>query len=467
MPIPHRAPGSLLREPAHSTLLPPNEGPAGSTGYVYLIAAVAALGGLLFGFDTAIINGALVFLKKDFGLNDAQTELAASSILFGAVAGAALAGWLTDRYGRRRVLFGAAALFMVSALGAAVPRTLAEFVVARLAGGLAIGVASLLAPLYIAEIAPARIRGQLVTLNQLAIVTGILLAYVVSYYLADLGLVAWRWMFASAAVPSLLFMLALLFVPESPRWLLGQGRAAEALGTLTRLNGPVAAAAEAAGIQAALAAERGADTRLSQPRLRRPLGIAVALAVLQQITGINTILYYGSIIFTEHSGQSAASAIGANALIGGINFVGTVAALLIIDKIGRKPLLLVASGGMALALGALTVALAQHAAGPWLLGLILLYVACFAVGLGPGVWVVIAEIFPNAMRGRAGSLATVALWAACTLITFTFLSLVKIMGIAGAFGLYAVLSVFTFLFVWRAVPETKGRTLEEIERDWA
>jgi sugar porter (SP) family MFS transporter len=458
-------PGLPLRE-ALAGPSPPGAGPAGSTGYVYLIAAVAALGGLLFGFDTAIINGALVFLKKDFGLTDAQTELAASSILFGAVAGAALAGWLTDRYGRRRLLFGAALLFTLSALAAALPRTLTEFVVARLAGGIAIGVASLVVPLYIAEIAPARIRGRLVTLNQLAIVSGILLAYIASYYLAGLGLASWRWMFAAAAVPSLLFMLTLLLVPESPRWLLGRGRGAEALGTLTRLNGPVTAATEAAEIQAALAAEQGEAASLSQPRLRRPLRIAVVLAVLQQITGINTILYYGSIIFTEHSGQSASSAIGANALIGGINFAGTVVALFIIDRVGRKPLLLFASGGMALALGALVVGLQLHAPGPWLLGLIMLYVACFAVGLGPGVWVVITEIFPNAVRGRAASLATVALWVACTLISFTFLSLVKAAGLAGAFGLYAVLSALTFVFVWRAVPETKGRTLEEIEQGW-
>ncbi|RPD45242.1 MFS transporter [Hymenobacter sediminis] len=464
MPL-QASPNSPLSE-AVAQAPSPTPTSTGDAGYVYLIATVAALGGLLFGFDTAIINGALVFLKKDFGLTDAQTELAASSILLGAVAGAAVAGWLTDRYGRRRLLFGAALLFTLSALAAAVPRTLTEFVIARLAGGLAIGLASLLVPLYIAEIAPARIRGLLVTLNQLAIVTGILLAYVASYYLSGLGLDSWRWMFASAAVPSLLFMVTLLLVPESPRWLLGQGREAEAVGTLTRLNGPATAATETAEIQAALAAEQGEEANLYQPRLRQPLRIAVVLAVLQQITGINTILYYGSIIFTEHSGQSAASAIGANALIGGINFVGTVVALFVIDRVGRKPLLLVASGGMTLALGALVVAMQLGAPGPWLLGLIMLYVACFAVGLGPGVWVVITEIFPNAVRGRGASLATVALWIACTIVSFTFLSLVKAAGLAGAFGLYAALSAFTFLFVWRAVPETKGRTLEEIERGW-
>ncbi|GAB3298280.1 MFS transporter [Hymenobacter tenuis] len=461
-----RAPGPLFRESAGSPAAATVSAPAGNPSYVYLIATVAALGGLLFGFDTAIINGALIFLKQDFNLTDAETEWAASSILFGAVIGAALAGGLTDRYGRRRLLFAAAALFTLSALAAAVPRTLTEFVLARLAGGLAIGLASLLVPLYIAEIAPARIRGRLVTLNQLAIVTGILLAYVASYYLAGQGLDSWRWMFASAALPSLLFMLALLLVPESPRWQLGRGQETEAFHTLTLLNGPLAAATEAREIQSALEAERGEEASLRQPRLRRPLRIAVVLAVLQQITGINTILYYGSIIFTEHSGQSASSAIGANALIGGINFAGTVVALFVIDRIGRKPLLLLASGGMALSLAALVVALQLQAPGPWLLALIMLYVACFAVGLGPGVWVVITEIFPNAVRGRAASLATVALWVACTLISFTFLSLVKAAGLAGAFGLYSFLSALTFVFVWRLVPETKERTLEEIERAW-
>lgn len=463
---PHRAIGGMTRDvggPAASAILPPG----GQPGYVYLISVVAALGGLLFGFDTAIINGALVFLKKDFVLTDSQTEWAASSILFGAVAGAAAAGWLADRLGRRKVLFWAAALFMLSAVGAALPTDLLQFIGARVVGGLAIGVASMLSPLYIAEVAPARIRGQLVTLNQLAIVTGILLAYIVSYYLADLGDVAWRWMFASAALPSLLFMVALLLVPESPRWLLGRGQADAALKTLTKLSGPEAAALEVVNIEQALTAERGSDARLSQPRLRRPLLIAISLAVLQQITGINTILYYGSIIFTEYSGQSAASAIGANAIIGFIDLLGTVIALFIIDKVGRKPLLLLASGGMFITLALLSLALQLNATGPWILGLILGYVACFAVGLGPGVWVVIAEIFPNGVRGRAVSLATVALWIACTLITFTFLSLVNAVGLAGTFGLYAGLSLLTLVFVWRAVPETKGRTLEEIEQGWS
>lgn len=439
----------------------------GSAGYVYLISAVAALGGLLFGFDTAVINGAIVFLKRDFALTDFQTEIAASSILFGAVVGASIAGMLTDRFGRKRILFSAAALFLLSAIGAALPANLTQFAAARFVGGLAIGVASMLSPLYIAEVAPARIRGRLVTLNQMAIVTGILCAYVVNWLLSDVGASAWRWMFASAAVPSLLFLLALLFVPESPRWLIGRGRRDAALATLTKLSGRQEAQAQATEISDAIAAEQGAKISLRQPRLRLPLMIAISLAVLQQITGINTILYYGSIIFTEHTrAQSAASAIGANAIIGAINFTCTIVALLIIDKVGRKALLLGASSGMAISLMLLSGALYLHASSMLILALVLCYVASFAVGLGPGVWVVMSELFPTGVRGRAMSLATISLWTACTLITFTFLSLVNAISISGAFAIYGVLSLLTFIFVWRVVPETKGKTLEEIEATW-
>ena len=238
-----------------------------SASYVYLISAVAALGGLLFGFDTAVINGALVFLKKEFMLNDLQTEIAASSILLGCVFGAGFAGGLTDRFGRKRLLFSAAALFLISALGAALPNNLTQFAVARFIGGLAIGVASMLAPLYIAEISPARIRGRIVTLNQLAIVSGILIAYIVSWGLSGIGESSWRWMFASAAIPSLLFLLALLFVPESPRWLIQKGKRSEALKILTKLSGSHEAQKQVGEIKQALAQETGT--------LRELFGIAV------------------------------------------------------------------------------------------------------------------------------------------------------------------------------------------------
>lgn len=439
---------------------------SGNVGYVYTVAGVAALGGLLFGFDTAVINGAIVFLRRDFALTDFQTELAASSILIGCVIGASVAGALNDSFGRKKVLFAAAMLFLLSAISAALSANLAQFAIARLVGGLAIGVASMSSPLYIAEIAPATIRGRLVTLNQMAIVTGILCAYVVNWLLSDLGAASWRWMFAVAALPSLLFMLALFFVPESPRWLIARGRVEEALAILIKLAGQQQAPIQVGEIEKAIAREQASVTRLWHSKLRTPLFIALALAVLQQITGINTILYYGSIIFTDYAQQNASSAIGANTAIGAINFIGTIVALWIIDRVGRKPLLLIASGGMTASLALLVGAFYLQAASSIILLLILCYVACFAVGLGPGVWVLMSELFPTAVRGRAMSLATISLWTACTLITLTFLSLVNAVGVSGAFGMYATLSLLTFIFVWRAVPETKGKSLEEIERWW-
>ncbi len=439
-----------------------------SARYAYLIAAVAAISGLLFGFDTAVINGALIFLRAELALTTRGTELATSSLLVGCALGAGVAGWLTDRLGRKRILIVSALLFAASAVGAALPRDLAEFVAARVVGGLAIGVASVLAPLYIAEIAPRAIRGRLVSLNQMAIVSGILLAYFVNWLLSFAGPSSWRLMFASAAVPSAAFFFALLFVPESPRFLVEKGREAEALAVLTRVGGAAAARAELVEIRDTIAQEAGTLRELFQKRLRKPLGIAVFLAVFQQVTGINTVIYYGSLIFKEQvGGQSDSAAIGANVIIGSVNFLMTMVALWVIDRLGRRPLMLLASGGMALALLVLGFAFRlQPPPALVILLVILLYVASFGVGLGPGVWVVIAELFPTRIRGRAMSIATLCLWLACILITSTFLTLVEAVGSAGAFWLYAALSVVNFLFIWKVMPETKGRSLEEIERSW-
>jgi sugar porter (SP) family MFS transporter len=439
-----------------------------SSRQAYLIAAVAAISGLLFGFDTAVINGALIFLRADLGLTTGGTEVATSSLLFGCAAGAAAAGWLTDRLGRRRMLIVSALLFAGSALGAALPRTLAEFAGARLVGGLAIGVASVLAPLYIAEISPRAIRGRLVSLNQMAIVSGILLAYLVNWLLSFAGPAGWRLMFVSAAVPSLAFFAALLFVPESPRFLVERGRTVDALTVLTRVNGEQQAVAELDEIRGTIAEESGSLRELFSRRLRRPLAIAVFLAVFQQITGINTVIYYGSLIFKDEvGGQSDSAAIGANVVIGVVNFLATIVALWLIDKLGRRPLMMVASAGMAAALLVLGLLFRlQPPPALMVLAVILLYVASFGVGLGPGVWVVISELFPTRIRGRAMSIATLCLWLACILITSTFLSLVEAVGPTGAFWLYAALCVVNFLFIWRVMPETKGRSLEEIERSW-
>lgn len=440
----------------------------GSTLYVSLTSIVAATSGLLFGFDIAVINGAILFLREQFRLTEIETEVAASSLLIGCVFGASFGGWLSDRFGRRRILIVSALLFALSALGAALPRNLAEFAAARFAGGLAIGMASLLAPLYIAEVSPARIRGRLVSLNQMAIVSGILLAYLVNWLLSYGGPESWRWMFASAAIPSLAFFVALFFVPESPRWLTEAGREQEALAVLERVNGSARARVELEEIRAAIAEESGSLWELLQPGFRRALAIAVALAVLQQITGINTVLFYGSVIFREQvGGQSQTAAIGANVVIGLINFAATIVALGLIDRSGRRRLLMFSSGAMALCQFALGAAfLIEPRPFPLILAIILVCVAAFAVGLGPGVWVLLAEIFPTRIRGRAMSIATVSLWVACVALTMTFLSLVSAISITGAFWLYGLMCVVTYLVVWLATPETKGRTLEEIERLW-
>jgi sugar porter (SP) family MFS transporter len=436
--------------------------------YAYLIATVAAVAGLLFGFDIAVINGAIVFLREQFALSDVETEIAAGSLLLGCAIGAAFAGFLSDRFGRKKILICAAVLFALSSIATALPRQLSEFVIARLLAGVATGLASLLAPLYIAENSPPRIRGRLVTFNQMAIVTGILLAYLANWLLSGLGPNSWRWMFAAAAVPAVAFWIALLFVPESPRWLIKQGRYGEAINVLTRLAGRREATTEFEDIKQAVLEEQNSLFQLLQPGFRLPLIIAVVLAVLQQITGVNTVLYYGALIFREQVGeQSRSAAIGVNVIIGAVNFAGTIVAIWIIDKVGRKPLLLISSGGMAISLIFLGLAFRlRPPPGSSILLVILCYVFCFAIGMGPGVWVVISELFPTRIRGRAMAVATVSLWMACLVLTSTFLSLVSAITTSGTFWLYAAICVITFLFVWRVTPETKGKTLEQIERMW-
>jgi sugar porter (SP) family MFS transporter len=446
--------------------MPANGGPpdTGSARYLYLPAIVAAIGGLLFGFDTAVINGAIVFIKKQFALSDAQTEIAASSLLLGCVAGASIAAFTSDRFGRKRVLLGAAALFTLSSIGAALPRNLLEFALARLIGGVAIGIASTLSPLYIAEISPARKRGLLVSLNQLAIVSGILLSYSVNYLLTGVGPSNWRWMFASGAIPSVAFLFTLLFIPESPRWLMQKGREQEARHFLTQIVGPKAAATEIEEIRGAISEESG---DLLDPTFRRALIVAIVIALFSQFTGINTIIYYGSIVFLEHvPHQTASTALWANVIIGAINFVATIAGMLLIDRSGRKPLLMSAFAGMALSLVAVSAAIHFQAAGAIVLIFVLTYVACFAVGVGTGTWVMMAEICPTRVRGRAMSVATVSLWCGTLLVTLTFLSLVKVFTAPGVFLFYALIAIAAFIFVWKMIPETKGRTLEEIEKWW-
>ena len=440
----------------------------GSSAYVYLAATVAATAGLLFGFDIAVINGAIIFLQNQFHLSDFQTEIATSSLLFGCIFGSSLAGWLTDHLGRRRVLMLTGLGFALSAIGAALPHALWQFVAARFVGGLAIGAGSLLAPLYIAEVAPAQNRGRLVSLNQMAIVVGILIAYLVNWGLSFFGAESWRWMFAVAAIPSIALFIAVFFVPESPRWLVEAGRSAEASEVLRRINGPLVASEELKNIEAAVAQETGTISELFRPGFRRALWIAISLAILQQITGMNTVLFYGALIFRNQVGnESASTAIFANVVIGLVNALATLVALWLMDRAGRRPLLLISTGVMALSQAGLGAAfLSRTPSAAIVLTMMLFCVAAFAVGLGPGFWVLVAEIFPTRIRGRAISISTVCLWSASTLLTMTFLTLTHALSPTGAFLIYGGFCVITFAIVWFFVPETKGRTLEEIEQMW-
>ena len=304
----------------------------------------------------------------------------------------------------------------------------------------------------------------MVSLNQLAIVIGILLSYSVNYLLTGAGASNWRWMFASAAVPSVCFLIALLFISESPRWLVQQGRESDAEHFLAQMVGSNAAGEEIAAIRAAIAEESG---DLLDPAFRKPLVVAILIALFSQFTGINTIIYYGSLVFLEHvPRQTATTALWANVVIGAINFIATILGMSLIDRAGRKPLLMSAFGGMALSLAGVAAAIHLQAPAVVVLIFVLTYVACFAVGVGTGTWVMMAEICPTRIRGRAMSVATIFLWCGTLLVTLTFLSLVKAFTAPGTFLMYSVISVAAFVFVWRFVPETKGRTLEEIDHWW-
>jgi SP family arabinose:H+ symporter-like MFS transporter len=435
--------------------------------FMYWVALVAATSGLLFGFDIAVINGALPFLTERFQLDPLWKGVVTSALLGGCVIGALAGGKLSDRIGRRNVLRLCAVLFAVSSIGAAIPRDLIEFIVARFAGGLAIGVASMLAPIYIAEISPARVRGRMVALNQMTIVSGILLAYLVNWGLAHLGAEGWRWMFAVAAIPSAFFLVALFFVPESPRWLIERGHEDEALDVLTRVNPPEDADREAASIREAVAQESGTLGELLQPGLRHAFWLGLALAVLQQWVGINVLYFYGSEILEQYAGLSKTVAIGLNVWLGVVNFLMTIVSLAIIDRLGRRPLLIGSAACLGLGLFALAGTFGMAHPPLWLvLGCMLFCAGSFAIGLGPVVWVMLAEIYPNRIRGIAMGLATAALWVGCTSLTFSLPLIRQALGLPITFSIYAVMNLIMVAVVWFFAPETKGRTLEQIEEFW-
>jgi len=441
--------------------------PRSQMRYMIITSLVAALGGFLFGYDTAVISGAIGFLQERFQLSADLTGWAASSLLVGCIFGAAGGGPLGDRFGRRASLMACAFVFAASGIASAMAGALAGFAWARFVGGLAIGAASILSPLYIAEVAPARYRGRLVALYQLAIVMGILIVFIVNLLIQRAGnhewnvSHGWRWMLASLAVPAVVFGLLLLFVPESPRWLVKRGRDDAALGILGRMNGAEAARAELAAISASLQAKQGAWGELFGRACRKPLVIGAMLAIFQQFCGINSIMYYGPMIF-KATGSSTDSAFVQTVTVGIINLVFTFVAIALVDKAGRKPLLVAGSFLQALMLGVVIVASRSGGGGVLLLVGVLGFAAAFSMSTGPVVWIIISEIFPNHLRGRAMAVCTTILWLACYVVAQTFPRMLASLGPQGAFGVYAAFSLACGVFVLTTVRETKGRPLEEI-----
>lgn len=436
-------------------------------GYVILISVVAALGGLLFGFDTAVISGTINFIQPYFGLSEAGLGWTVSSLLFGCIVGVLLAGKAGDLYGRKKMLMLAASLFFISAVGSASSHALFYFIVARVLGGLAVGVASILSPMYIAELAPAKYRGTLVSLNQLAVVIGILVAFFSNYLLVGSGENNWRWMLLVMAAPAVLLFSSLFLVPESPRWLVARGQNDEALKVLLKTSGEGFAHAELMEIEQTLKMQEESIYRdLLAPKIKPLLFVGIILAIFQQITGINTIMYYAPKIFAN-VGQSNDSALLQTIAIGGINLLFTLVAMALIDRFGRKPLILIGSTGMTLMLTGLSVLFfLKETSGILVLMFILGYIAFFAASLGPALWVVATELFPNRLRSKGMSIAIVALWGACTIVTIAFPIMLKTLNGGITFLIFALICLANLLYVWQYVPETKGKTLEELEKQF-
>jgi sugar porter (SP) family MFS transporter len=452
-------------------------------GYVWLIASVAAMGGLLFGWDWVVIGGAKPFFQRYFNLtSEAQIGWANSCALIGCLIGALVAGMLSDRFGRKRLLICAALLFAVTSVGNALATTFDVFIAWRMLGGVAIGLASNLSPLYIAEVAPAQIRGKLVSINQLTIVVGILLAQYINWYLVRelpagasdefirdswFGKTGWRWMFGLTAVPSALFFLGMFFVPESPRWLAKAGRTDQAGNVLEKIGGRDYADSALGEIRNTLASEQSQRVRFEEllsPRMLKVLVLGVVLAVFQQWCGINVIFNYAEEIF-KAAGYDISTVLKNIAWTGSVNLVFTFVALGVVDKGGRRPLMLFGSAALAVIYVLMGVCYHEGVKGLPMLLLVLAAIGCYAMSLAPVTWVVISEIFPNRIRGAAMAVAVTSLWIACFILTYTFPLLNARLGPAGTFWLYAGVCVAGFVFIKMKLPETKGKTLEQIEKD--
>jgi SP family galactose:H+ symporter-like MFS transporter len=438
--------------------------------FVYLAAAFAALGGLLFGYDTGVISGAELFLRKDFTLSTFALEVIVSGVLAGAAAGALAGGRLADLFGRRKLLIATAFIFAAGAILCAAAQSPQILVAGRIIVGLGIGLSSSTVPVYISEVAPADARGWQVSLFQLAITVGILLAYLVDFAFAQIQ--SWRWMFGLALVPAAIFGAGMFFLPESPRWLLRSGQRESARATLARVRSTPDVDREFLEIEQGLARaeEKGRLSDLLEPSLRPALIAGIGLAIFQQIVGINTVIYYAPVIIQSAGISSASGAILATAGIGLVNVLMTIVAMRLIDRAGRKPLLLTGIAGMVITLGLLGLFFrtANHnGALAWLAVISMMaYVASFAFSLGPIFWLLISEIYPLKIRNSSEGVAATFNWGSNLVVALTFLTLVEQLGPSWTFWLYGLSAVAAWIFSYYCVPETKGRTLEEIEEFW-
>lgn len=450
--------------------------------FLYLVCLVAALGGFLFGFDTAVISGTVSLVRNDFHLNAMTEGWFVSCALLGCIVGVAISGTLSDKYGRKIVLILSAILFLVSALGCMWSSSFTVLIAFRLIGGLGIGVASMVSPLYISEFAPSRYRGMMVSLYQLALTVGIVIAYFSNAYLlsgtgsnfSDHGLKlilsdqVWRAMLGLGALPAAIFLLSLFAVPESPRWLLLKNRISEAKTILIRIDGLQAAENEITAFQDGQSPQEEKGYReLLRPVYRRPLLIGLLLPLFSQLCGINAVIYYGPKIL-EQAGFALNNALGGQVTIGLVNVVFTFVAIFTIDRWGRKPLLFAGVGGAVAALVLIGVLFfAGVTSGPWILSGILLFIACFAFSFGPVCWVVVGEIFPGSVRGKAMSLATLSLWIGNFLVGQLTPAFLEGAGPAWTFWIFAACCAPALLLTHKLIPETKGKSLESIEAYWA
>ncbi len=452
--------------------------------YLTIISVISAFGGLLFGYDWVVIGGAKPFYEPFFGItgNPAMQGWAMSSALAGCLIGAVISGWTSDRFGRKKLLIISAGLFVAASLGTGAALSFNAFFLFRILGGVGIGLASNLSPMYIAEITPANVRGRFVTINQLAIVIGILAAQLINWRIAqpvpagatasDIlsswnGQMGWRWMFYACAIPALIFFISMWFVPESPRWLSRNSKnTSKSRRILSRIGGSHYADSELSSIEKTLniADEKIAMKELFRPGISRLLIIGIVIAVIQQWCGINVIFNYAQEIFGG-AGYSVSDILFNIVITGSVNLVFTLVGMFTVDRFGRKGLMLLGTGGLAGIFAVIGTMYFLQLKGLSLLIMVVLAIACYAMTLAPVTWVILSEIFPNRIRGLAMSVATFALWSACFVLTYTFPLLNKGLGASGTFWLYGIICLLGFIFIFRRLPETKGKSLEEIERE--